>query len=440
MRVLSMPGAYRIGIAGLGTVGAGVLKLLQDNADLIAARARKPIKVVCVSSRNRKADRGVDVSDYEWISDAAALADRGDLDAVVELIGGADGVAKTLIEKTLENGRSVVTANKALLAHHGYDLALRAEKNNARLMYEASVAGCVPVIKALRESFASNTVSGIYGILNGTCNYILTQMRESGRGFEDVLREAQEKGYAEADPTFDVEGIDAGHKLCILTALAFGVRPDFNALQTAGISQLGAADINFAGELGYKIKLLGIAKLHNGMISQSVEPCLLPAQSSLGAIEDVYNAVFIEGDFFETPLMSGRGAGAGPTASAVVADLIDLARAGSHGGAVPTFGVPAAQLKPAKIMDRGETESRYYLRMSVLDKPGVIADVSAILRDLHISIESVIQHGRDPDQPVDVMITTHTAKQKHMSEACARIANLACSVSKPCLMRIESGL
>ncbi|MGQ0526655.1 MAG: homoserine dehydrogenase [Alphaproteobacteria bacterium] len=426
---------FRVAIAGLGTVGGGVVSLLKDNADLIAARAGRRIEITHISARDKKKKRGFDMSRFQWVDNPEDLA-AADIHAVIELMGGAEGAPRMLVKKSLENKKHVVTANKALLAHHGFELARLAEKNNVSLMYEAAVAGCVPVVKVLREGLAANRFTGLYGILNGTCNYILTQMRETGRSFADILKEAQEKGYAEADPSFDVDGIDTAHKLCILTALAFGVKPEIRHMTTTGISHLTATDIHFAGELDYKIKLLGIARNDQGRITQSVEPCLIPASSSLGGIEDVYNALFIEGSHVETPLLSGRGAGAGPTASAVVADLIDIIR----GHRMPVFGIPAAQLQDAKIMDLGDVQSRFYLRLTVLDKAGVLADVSVILRDLAISIESLIQHGRDPDQPVDAVITTHTAKYKDVTEACARIQKLGCTIQKPCLMRIESGL
>ncbi len=425
-----MAEAFRIGIAGLGTVGAGVVKILQQNGDMIAERAGKPIEIAAVSARSKK-DRGVDLSKYKWADKPESLADEK-LDAVVELMGGAEGTARTLVTKSLENKKHVVTANKALLANHGFELASIAEKNNVNLMYEASVAGCVPIIRALRAGFTSNKITGVYGILNGTCNYILTQMRVSGRNFDDVLKEAQAKGYAEADPAADVEGMDAGHKTAILAAIAYGVKPNFNGVKLRGITKLTDVDIQFAGKLGYKIKLLGISRDHGGKIVQSVEPCLVPADDPLGSIEDVYNAVFVEGDFFETPLLTGRGAGEGPTASAVVADIVDLAR----GVRTPTFGIPASKLKDMKVMDLGETQSKFYMRITVLDKPGVIADISAILRDQNISIESVLQQGRDPGQPVNVVMTTHEARRSNISESCRQIAKLDCTIGEPCLLRV----
>ena len=428
-----MDTALRIGIAGLGTVGVGVIKILEENAELITMRAGRPIEVVAVSARSKNKDRGVDLSSYDWVDNTCALAEHENLDAVVELVGGSDGVALELVKGALSNKRHVVTANKALVAHHGYELAEIAEDNKVSLAYEAAVAGGIPIIKAMREGLAANNFTGVYGILNGTCNYILTQMRETGRDFADVLKDAQDLGYAEADPTFDVGGIDAAHKLCILTSLAFGVKPDFDALEIQGIEHLNATDISFATDFGYRIKLLGVARNIDGKIMQVVEPCLVPINSSLGKVEDVYNAVYVDGDYVQDPLLTGRGAGEGPTASSVVADLIDIAR----GFNVPTFGIPAKKLKQAQWVNMDATENRYYLRLNVIDEPGVIAYISAILRDHNISIEGMIQNGRDPGQPVPIVITTHETLHKDILEAVQKIENLECCNEKPCLMAIE---
>ena len=430
-----MSKTLKIGIAGLGTVGVGVVKILQKHGGLLAARCGRPVEITAVSSASKGKDRGIDVSGYEWFDSALDLA-SADVDLIVETIGGSEGVACDLVKAALAAGKHVVTANKALLAHHGFELASLAEGNGVSLAYEAAVAGGIPAIKAVREGLAANEITAVYGILNGTCNYILTNMRETGRDFEVVLKEAQELGYAEADPTFDVDGVDAGHKLALLATIAFGIKPNFDAVEMKGIRALSSTDIEYAGELGYKIKLLGIAKNIDGEILQSVEPCLVPEGSPLGAIEDVYNAVFVEGDFVETPLLTGRGAGQEPTASAVVADVVDLAR----GLNIPTFGMPAQQLAEAKLYDQSQNRSRYYFRMSVLDKPGVIADVSAILRDHDISIEGLIQRGRDPDQPVPVILTTHGTNYGAILDAAKKIETLDASVESPCLMRIEDEL
>ncbi len=428
-----MPEPYRIGIAGLGTVGTGVVRILQDNGELIARRAGRPVEITAVSARSRDKDRGVDLSSYAWADDPQEFVTRNDCDAVVELIGGEDGPAKALVEAALGRGKAVVTANKALLAHHGLALAGLAEENQAALAYEAAVAGGIPVIKALKEGFAGNEIQAVYGILNGTCNYILTEMRESGRPFEDVLKDAQAEGYAEADPGLDIDGIDAGHKLAILTALAFGVRPAFAQMRIQGIRHLTADDISFADELGYRIKLLGIARRFDGRLIQMVEPCLVPQDGSLGSVDGVFNAVFTEGDHVGKNVSIGRGAGAGPTASAVVGDIIDLAR----GFKTPVFGVPANDLSKPVWADEGDLISRFYLRLTVLDKPGVLADVSAILRDHNVSIEVLLQRGRDPEQPVPLVLITHDTRQQDIELACELISGLDVVEEPPCLLRIE---
>jgi homoserine dehydrogenase len=425
----------RIGIAGLGTVGTGVVQALRQHGDLIAARAGRRIEIAAVAARDKKKKRDVDLSSYRWVDDAAALAKDKDIDAVVELIGGAEGPARALVENALDNGKTVVTANKALLAHHGYDLAQRAERNGTTLFYEASAAGGIPIIKALREGFAGNEIRAVYGILNGTCNYILTEMRETGRDFAAVLKDAQDKGYAEADPATDIDGIDAAHKLCILGTLAFGIRPEIGRVRTAGISAVTAADIAHATELGYRIKLLGIAQRHDdGSVVQSVEPCLVPVGTTIGAVEGVFNAVLVEGDFAGNNLSVGRGAGRGPTASAVVADLVDCAQ----GLKRPVFGIAAAQMKPAKWADPGAAAGHFYIHFIVKDRPGVLADIAAVMRDNDVSIESVLQRGRNPENPVSIVMTTHHAKRAAIDAACAQIGKLKAITGKPCLMRIET--
>lgn len=428
-----MTQALRIGIAGLGTVGAGVVRLLTDNAALIAARTGRAIEIVCVNARTKGKDRGVDLSRFAWVDNPVAMASDKNIDVVVELIGGSDGAAYDLVKTALQNGKHVVTANKALLAHKGLELAQIAESKGVALQYEAAVAGGIPIIKSMREGFAGNNINHVHGILNGTCNYILTEMRLTGRSFEDVLKEAQAKGYAEADPSFDVDGVDAAHKLCILAALAFGIQPDFSALDVQGIRNITASDIAYAGELGYKIKLLGIARRSGDKISQSVEPCLVAQDSPLGAVEGVFNAVMAEGDFVGPSMAEGRGAGAGPTASAVVADIMDLAR----GVTLPTFGVAHAHLAKAKAASPEDIVSSYYLRLVVLDQPGVIADLSAVLRDHKISIEALLQRGRDPGQPVSIVIVTHEINQAAMRRAVAEIGRLSTVAQAPTCLRIE---
>lgn len=426
-----MADTLRIGIAGLGTVGTGVVKMLEKNSALIKSRSGRKIEISCVSAKTKKKKRSVDLSKYKWIDKPEDIA-KQDIDVVVELMGGSEGTALNLIKSALKNGKHVVTANKALLAHHGYELAELAEKNGVSLNYEAAVAGGIPVIKAVRESLMGNRITGIYGILNGTSNYILSEMRKTRRAFKDVLKDAQSLGYAEADPTFDIEGVDAGHKLSLLASLAFGTKPDFKNVKTKGISHISETDIAFATELGYRIKLLASAREVDGKILQTVEPTLVRENSSIGMTEDVFNAVTIEGDFVQKPFLTGRGAGEGPTASSVISDLIDIAR----GSKIPTFGVAAKDLKTAKPMQRDAMKGHYYLRLNVLDKPGVMADIAAILRDHNISIEGLVQrgYGRDDARKAPIMIHTHVTTHKAISGAVAELAKRNFCVEKPCVM------
>ncbi len=423
-----------VALAGLGTVGAGVFALLRDRAETLAGRAGRPIRVVAVSARDRNRDRGIDLGGVAWFDDAAAMAREAEADVFVELIGGADGIARAACEAALDAGRDVVTANKALLAKHGTVIARRAEASGRTLGYEAAVAGGIPIVKALREGLAANRIAAIYGILNGTCNYILTEMRTTGRPFDAVLADAQALGYAEADPHFDIDGIDAAHKLAILTALAFGTEVDFDGVHVEGIRHVSADDIVFADELGYRIKLLGIARRTGHGIEQRVHACMIPQTAPLARVEGVFNAVVAEGDSVGTTVYEGRGAGAGPTASAVVADLVDLAR----GLRLPVFAAPAADLLPAETAAMDRHVGPYYLRLMVVDRPGVIADVAAALRDEQISMESMIQRGRAPGGPVPVVLTTHETGEAAMSRALDRIERIGSVVEPPHMIRIES--
>ncbi len=423
----------RIGVAGLGTVGAGVVRLLAAHGELIAERAGRSIRLAAVSARDRSKDRGVDLSGARWVDGAIQLADARDVDLVVELIGGSEGVAKDLVERALAAGKPVITANKALMAHHGSELARRAEAAGVALAYEAAVAGGVPIIKALREGLAANRIARVYGILNGTSNYILSTMRETGREFSEVLGEAQALGYAEADPSFDVDGIDTAHKLAILTGLAFGCEIDFAGVYVEGIREISAIDIAYAEELGYRIKLLGISRATDGGIEQRVHPCMVDRDAPIASIEGVFNAVVADGDFVGSIMTEGQGAGAGPTASAVVADLIDIAR----GGARATFAVPAASLRRLASLPMARHEGSYYLRLMVVDRPGVIADIAAALRDQDISVEAMLQRGRAPGETVPVVITTHETREANMVRALERIAELEAVLEPPRLIRIE---
>ena len=428
-----MTAPLRIAVAGLGTVGAGILSLLAVNAPLLAARCGRALEVVAVSARDRAKDRGIDLAGLAWVEDAVALAEV-DCDVVVELIGGADGPALALVEGALARGRAVVTANKALIAHHGDALARLAEANGVALAYEATVAGGIPVVKALREGLAANRITRVTGILNGTCNYMLSNMRDTGRAFATVLADAQRLGYAEADPAFDIDGIDAAHKLAILASLAFGSRLDFTGVHVEGIRHVSPLDIAFADELGYRIKLLGIATLDDAGLGQRVHPCMVPRSAAIAGVEGVLNAIVVEGDFADSTVYEGRGAGAGPTASAVVADIIDIAR----GNRVPTFSVPVGELASLATVPVEQRFGRYFLRLMVVDRPGVFADIAACLRDHDVSMESLIQRVRSPDDPVPVVITTHDVREASMTAALARIAALDTVIEAPRMIRIES--
>jgi homoserine dehydrogenase len=423
----------RLGIAGLGTVGRGVVRIVEEHAELLARRCGRRIVIAAVSARDRGRDRGIDISGSTWHEDARALATAADVDVVVELIGGDDGIARDIVERALGAGKHVVTANKALLAKHGNKLALAAEAAGVSLMFEAAVAGGIPIVKALREGLSANAFRRVYGILNGTCNYILTQMQATGRGFAEVLAEAQALGYAEADPAFDVDGIDTAHKLAILASLAYGMPVNFDGVYIEGIREVEALDIAYADELGYRIKLLAIARPTASGIEQRVHPCMVPADTPIARVSGVFNAVVAEGDFVDRTVYEGRGAGEGPTASAVVADILDIAR----GNRVPTFSVPATQLTPISASPMERHTGPYYVRLTVLDQPGVIADVAAIFRDSEISIESMLQHGRAPAEAVPVVLITHDTAEAAMTAALQRIGKLSSVKAPPKMIRIE---
>jgi homoserine dehydrogenase len=422
----------KIALAGLGTVGGGVVKLLDANRDLITRRAGRSIEIVAVNARDRHRDRGVDLSRFVWVDDTGDLASRADVDVIVELIGGSDGPALALARDTIAAGKAFVTANKAMIAHHGVELAAQAEQAGTALKYEAAVAGGIPVIKGLREGAAANVLTEVYGILNGTCNYILTRMEAEGSDFADVLSDAQALGYAEADPSFDIDGIDAGHKLSILASLAFGTRLDFDAVRISGIRHVLAGDIAQARTLGYCIRLVGMAHAGTGGLSQSVQPCLVPLGHPLAHVQGPMNAVVAEGNFVGRLFFEGRGAGEGPTASAVVADLIDIAR-GEFG---PAFAMPVASLDVPQVADPGAQRGRSYLRFTVTDKPGVLAELTAAMRDGGVSIESMIQRGTTPDGGVLVAMTTHEGPASAVDAALVRVENSASLVGKPMRMPI----
>lgn len=428
-----MPEPLRIALAGLGTVGGGVIRLIETNGPLIARRAGRPLEIAAICARDRSKHRGVDLSRYTWEDDMTLLAERGDVDVVVELVGGADGPALALARRTLVAGKGLVTANKAMIAHHGMELAAAAEAARAPLKFEAAVAGGIPVIKGLREGAAANAILRIYGILNGTCNYILSTMEQSGRDFAEVLREAQDLGYAEADPAFDIEGTDAAHKLAILAAIAFGSRIDLGSMAVTGITRIRAADIAQAAALGYVIRLIGLADCEPGNrhLFQRVQPCLVPRTHPLAAVDGPTNAVVAEGNFAGRLLFQGAGAGDGPTASAVVADLIDIAR----GDAGAPFSVPVAELEALAPADSGHRQGRAYLRFTVTDRPGVLAEITAAMRDAGVSIESLIQQGR-PEEGGEVLVAmvSHEGPESCVARALTLLEGSASLTEPPLVM------
>ena len=433
IRVAVVKPPLKIAVAGLGTVGAGTLQVLERQAELLAQRAGRRIVVAAVSARDRRRDRGVGLSAVRWYEDAAAMAADPEIDVVVELIGGADGIARHVLDTALDHGKHVVTANKALMAHHGTRLAARAEEKGVVLSFEASVAGGIPVIKGLREGLAGNRLERVYGILNGTSNYILTTMRETAPEFAEVLGEAQKLGYAEADPSLDIDGIDAAHKLAILASVGFGRPVDLGGVYAEGIRHVSRLDVDFAEELGYRIKLLGIARLSEEGLEQRVLPCMVPRATPIAAVEGVYNAVVAEGDFVGRVVLQGRGAGAFPTASAVAADLVDIAA----GRRSAPFGIPTADLRDIPGVPIERHQGAYYIRLMVVDQPGVIADVAAALRDEHVSMESMIQRGRAPGEAVPVVLTTHVTVEAAMRRALKKIEALDTVLEPPHMIRIE---
>ena len=433
-----MTNVLKLGIAGLGTVGTGVLDILAAHGDLIAARSGKPVQVTAVSARNKSKPRGnYDLSKLEWHDDPVALAKSADIDVFIELIGGDTGPAKQAVEAAIASGKHVVTANKALLAHHGASLAHAAEAKGLALNFEAAVAGGIPAIKTLREGLVGNAPNRVFGIMNGTCNYILTKMGDEGRSFSDVLKEAQELGYAEADPTFDVGGFDTAHKLAILTSLAFGSEVNLAAIKIEGIEKVALADIRNAAELGYKIKLLGVAVNYESGIEQRVHPTLIKRGSPVSETDDVFNAIVVKGDFVGDLVLEGRGAGAHPTASAVIADIVDIAR----GNIRPAFGIPATTLKKYKDSSPRAHEGGFYVALDLHDKPGAVAAIATILADAKISIESIVQRGKvdatAPRATAQFILITHDTLESALKAAMTKIERDGHVAGPPRVIRIE---
>jgi homoserine dehydrogenase len=421
----------RLGIAGLGTVGTGVIKIVQRRAQLLAARAGRPISISAVSARTRDKDRGVRLSDYAWEDDPEALAKRDDIDVFVELIGGSDGPAKAATEAAIDAGKDVVTANKAMLALHGQALAESAEKNGRIIRFEAAVAGGIPVVKTLTEGLAANQVTRIMGVMNGTCNFILTRMEAENLGYDAVFAEAADLGYLEADPTLDVGGIDAGHKLALLSAIAFGTQVDFAGVELEGIEKIKIEDIEQAADMGFRIKLLGVAQMSGRGLEQRMSPCLVPAASPLGQLENATNMVVLEGDAVGQIVLRGAGAGEGPTASAVMGDVMDIAR----GTRLSTFGQPAASLTKVKNA-HSTVPAPYYLRMELQDKPGALAKVAAVLGEAGISIDRMRQYHHE-EQSAPVLIVTHKISASQLRNAVSEMSGTGVLASETVAIRIE---
>lgn len=433
----------RVGLAGLGTVGASVLKILQRQENALAARCGRTIRVVAVSARDRKRDRGVDLGGLAWFDDPVALAKSDDVDCVVELMGGSDGPAKATVEAALSGGKHVVTANKALLAAYGVALAELAESKGVALAFESSSAGGIPIVKTLREALAGNNVSRISGILNGTCNYILSRMEQEELTFEACLKDAQRLGYAEADPTFDVEGFDTAHKLAILTSLAFGTKIDAEAIHVEGISAITPLDLRMADELGYRIKLLGVAERTKTGIEQRVHPTMVPKSSAIAQVMGVLNAVSVDADAVREITLVGPGAGGDPTASAVVADIADIAR----GTAGLPFGLPVTRLEEPKRAPMQRHEGGYYVRLAVADRPGAAAAIATRMAEADISLESIVQRrsleaaNRDPGgrsgAPVPVVLITYATSEAAIRAALEKVTADGHVAEPPQVIRIE---
>jgi homoserine dehydrogenase len=427
-----MNSPLRLGIAGLGTVGTGVARIVAAKHNLLAARSGRPIEITAVSARSRDKDRGIDLSPYAWEDDPVALAQRDDIDVYVELMGGSDGPAKASVEAAIAAGKHVVTANKAMLALHGQGLAATAEAAGRVLRFEAAVAGGIPVVKALTEGLAGNQVTRIMGVMNGTCNYILTRMESSGLGYNEVFAEADALGYLEADPNLDVGGIDAGHKLALLASIAFGTQVQFDAIELEGIQRVTIEDIHHAADMGYRIKLLGVAQNSGRGLEQRMMPCLVPASSPLGQLENATNMVVLEGDAVGQVVLRGAGAGEGPTASAVMSDVLDIAR----GIEISTFGQPAESLSVA-VPAQSAVAAPYYLRMELLDKPGALAKIATVLGEAGVSIDRMRQYGHEtPAAPV--LIVTHPTARNALLDAISRMPATGVLSGEPMALRIEN--
>ncbi len=428
----------RCGIAGLGTVGAAVVRLLQQEQHWLAERAGRAVVVTAVSARERNRERGVTLDAVAWEDNPQALATRDDVDVVVELMGGADGAAYDLVKAALLAGKSVVTANKALLAHHGVELAALAEQQQVMLTFEAAVAGAIPVVESFRRGLAANPIARMAGILNGTCNYILTTMERSHASFDDVLADAQAKGYAEADPSFDIDGVDTAHKLVLLAMIAFRARLGLQHVAMEGIRAVTPQDIAFAREFGYRIKLLGMARQLDNGISLSVAPALVALHEPMAQVGAAFNAISIEGAYAGRLFLEGLGAGGNATASSVVSDILAVSRGTLHGAPSELpFATAAQQLREIRVIPASEQEGRFYLRLRVLDQPGVLARIAETFAHADVSLKSVLQRSAEPDAPVDVVLMTHRARGESIARARDVLANASFSLQPPFVIRIE---
>jgi homoserine dehydrogenase len=433
----------RIGVAGIGTVGAALVRILAEKRDILADRCGRPIQVTAVSARNKSKDRGCDLSAAKWFDDPIAMAASGDIDVYVELLGGDDDPAMASVKAALEAGHHVVTANKALLAKHGVELALIAEEKGVILNFEAAVAGGIPIIKTMREALTSNCISRVYGILNGTCNYMLTRMEHEGLSYEDCLKDAQALGYAEADPTFDVEGYDTAHKLAILTSLAFGCQIAADEIYIEGISNITSADIQAAADLGYRIKLLGVSQRTASGIEQRVHPTMVPVDAPIAQIYGVTNAVAIEADVVGQLVMSGPGAGGNATASAVAGDLCDIAKSRPGHQHAPALGRPASKLVAYQRAQMQAHEGGYFIRLSLNDRAGAFASIAKRMADQGISLESIVQHRRSDDKPTSVddaqpvILITHETTEAAIRAALEKIKSDGHLAAPSQMIRIE---
>lgn len=436
-----MAGAVKVGLIGFGTIGAGVVKLLRSHRNEIARRAGRPIEITAIADLDTKSDRGVSAKPARLTADAMSVLNDPTLDIIIELMGGYEP-ARRFVLRAIEQGKDVVTANKALLAVHGEEIVAAAEQAGVRLGFEASVGGGIPILRTLKEGVAGDKTMAVYGIVNGTCNHILTTMTRDGTSFDEVLADAQRLGLAEANPAADIDGIDSAHKLTILTALAFNVRPRFKDIPTEGIRHIEAIDIAFAKELGYRIKLLAIAKEGGDAIEARVHPTMIPCGSPLADVDGAFNAIVLQGEFLGRSMYYGQGAGAQPTATAVVADLIAAVRDRGVGEAVrvPAWGVAPSHLRPVPIRRLAELEGEYYLRFMALDKPGVLARIAGILGRFDISIASVMQRERSAGTTVPIVIRTHHAQEKNLQKALRAIDKLSVVRGKPVSIRIEEQL